>query len=617
MISSGKKAPLVNNKIASKYHASKNVKNNVSTIPEKELPRICLNMIVKDESHIIRECLATVAPYLDYWIISDTGSTDGTQDIIRKFFEEAKIPGELHEDPWKEFGPSRTVALRYCDGKVQYAWVIDADDFVVGKLPFPEEMTADSYELVYRLGGLNFSRHQVFRVACGWRYENVLHEYPVSEQAKPGVKITGDYYIQARTAGNRSKDPLKYYHDALKVERALVTDPGNTRYLFYGAQSYRDAGPDYRKQSVRLYQKRIKKGGGFLEEIYISHWEIARHFRAMKKSANEIRTACLEAFKILPSRSESLHELSEYCRQELHDYPGAYLYAKKAAQIPFPNDLKLFLVERIYRYDAQLNLAICAALLGKKEEAKKECETLIREAKERLIPEDRIRWIQNFITSLNQSYVPLHMQDQVETVTVFQENCESWINFLKKSTAKYLFFPGTDCIGNDITNQVPNTFERCNERCEQNPICLGFNTWGYLKYGLKDPSTFTSPDLFRPSDGLYVHRKKYLEQLLIQMSPEKNLLKDWIFYPQKDSKHGDLSCMNTLSLGELAEYVKSNPEAVGFNTRGWVKHYVKPEGKLESVPGFTLVDGLYVHPERFAEQQLLLEEIPEESPETI
>ena len=45
-------------------------------------PTICLNLIVKNESHVIRELFESVAQYIDYWVIVDTGSTDGTQELI-------------------------------------------------------------------------------------------------------------------------------------------------------------------------------------------------------------------------------------------------------------------------------------------------------------------------------------------------------------------------------------------------------------------------------------------------------------------------------------------------------------------------------------------------------
>ena len=50
---------------------------------------LCLNMIVKNESHIIEQTLENICCYfpLTYWVISDTGSSDDTIAIIENFFE--------------------------------------------------------------------------------------------------------------------------------------------------------------------------------------------------------------------------------------------------------------------------------------------------------------------------------------------------------------------------------------------------------------------------------------------------------------------------------------------------------------------------------------------------
>jgi glycosyltransferase involved in cell wall biosynthesis len=41
-------------------------------------------MIVKNEAKAIRRCLDSVLPHIHSWVIMDTGSTDGTQNIIRE-----------------------------------------------------------------------------------------------------------------------------------------------------------------------------------------------------------------------------------------------------------------------------------------------------------------------------------------------------------------------------------------------------------------------------------------------------------------------------------------------------------------------------------------------------
>ena len=50
---------------------------------------ICLNMIVKNEAHCIQDTLVNLCEQIkfSYWVISDTGSTDNTKDLITQFFK--------------------------------------------------------------------------------------------------------------------------------------------------------------------------------------------------------------------------------------------------------------------------------------------------------------------------------------------------------------------------------------------------------------------------------------------------------------------------------------------------------------------------------------------------
>lgn len=57
---------------------------------------ICLNMIVKNESHLIEETLENLCQHINfsYWVISDTGSTDNTVELIENFFAKKVSQGK-------------------------------------------------------------------------------------------------------------------------------------------------------------------------------------------------------------------------------------------------------------------------------------------------------------------------------------------------------------------------------------------------------------------------------------------------------------------------------------------------------------------------------------------
>ncbi|MDA7464576.1 hypothetical protein N8996_07295, partial [Candidatus Poseidonia alphae] len=74
---------------------------------------ICLNMIVKDEAHVIRETLENITNHIniDYYVICDTGSSDNTKEIITTFFDSKNIKGEIYDDKWVDFAHNRTKAI--------------------------------------------------------------------------------------------------------------------------------------------------------------------------------------------------------------------------------------------------------------------------------------------------------------------------------------------------------------------------------------------------------------------------------------------------------------------------------------------------------------------------
>jgi len=330
------------------------------------LPKITLCMIVKNESHIIEECLNSVYKYINYWVICDTGSTDNTKEIIKKFFEEKNIPGELHDHEWKGFGYNRTLAFDVAKGKAEYALVIDADDYIHGTLPISNVTNHDGYTL--KMGREEFSwwRTQIFKLDLDWEYVGVLHEYakPRNKDLPQLAKLDGNYRVVARTLGARNQNitPVeKYSRDAELLEKALIDEPNNTRYMFYLAQSYFDS--QQWAKSEEAYTRRAL-AGQWPEEVYYSLLRVAQCKAMQEKPWPEIQQAFLDAYNYRPTRAEPLYHLAQIYRLKYNQPVLAYLFAKMALDIPFPKDDILFVPNAIYDWGVADEISSTAFYAG-------------------------------------------------------------------------------------------------------------------------------------------------------------------------------------------------------------------------------------------------------------
>ena len=202
--------------------------------------KLCLSMIVKNEAPVIRRCLDSVRPFIDHWIIVDTGSTDGTQDIIRTAL--ADVPGTLVERPWVDFAHNRTEALDLARPHGDYTIVIDADDELIVPAGFVmPHLDAPGYSLQIHDTTMRYPRTQLFKNTLPWRYRGVLHEFAECKD----LVWTGTLPIAMRRGhdGARRRDEMTYVRDAKVLEKALEKEKDPfliSRYTFYLAQSYRD-----------------------------------------------------------------------------------------------------------------------------------------------------------------------------------------------------------------------------------------------------------------------------------------------------------------------------------------------------------------------------------------
>ena len=148
---------------------------------------------------------------------------------------------------------------------------MDADDVLKfdKDIVFPE-LTKDLYNMWRGIEGFTYIKPQLVKAKLPWKWVGVTHEYLGCDKAYSSDTLTSVKYVSC-DGGASSKDPLKFLRNVKLLKEGLEQEPNNERYVFYLAESYRDAGEG---QALEWYQKRIDMGG-WAEEVFWSKLQIA------------------------------------------------------------------------------------------------------------------------------------------------------------------------------------------------------------------------------------------------------------------------------------------------------------------------------------------------------
>jgi len=312
---------------------------------------LCLNMIVKNESRIITRLMESVLPIIDTYVICDTGSTDGTPDIIKTFFDSKGIPGEVIHEPFKNFGYNRTFALRAARGQATYALLLDADMIFKIEPGFNKQaLTADSYLIIQKGGNLSYHNTRLIRLDIDAKCVGPTHEY---YDLPPGSRTEKLDTIWINDIGDGGAKADKFDRDIRLLKQGIEEEPENGRYYFYLANSYFNTGRH--EESIPYYKRRIELGG-WSEEVFYAHLNLGHAYMTTGQPEMAICT-WMNGYNIHPARAETIYEIAKYYRIKGQQKIGM-AFALLGKQIPYPKNDTLFIHNDVYETGLDYELSI-------------------------------------------------------------------------------------------------------------------------------------------------------------------------------------------------------------------------------------------------------------------
>ena len=344
-------------------------------------------MIVKNESKIICRLLISVLPLIDSYCICDTGSTDGTPNIIQEFFKEAGIPGRIIYEPFRDFGYNRSFALKECVSmeNADYILLLDADMVLRIYQPtlegradkcdtdctqmvcngvkisdtfsisqFKQDLSADAYYLFQGTPSFYYKNIRLIKNKPDIQYWGVTHEYIKLLENSTYLQIEREH-IFIEDIGDGGSKSEKFERDIQLLKKGLDEHPNNDRYLFYLANSYRDS-KQY-SHAISTYKKRILLGG-WNEEVWECYYNIGKCYHKIGDYANSIYY-WMESHNFYDDRIENLYEIIRHYREK-NAFSLAYSFYVLANEIRMKKTKydNLFLQKDIYDYKLDYELSI-------------------------------------------------------------------------------------------------------------------------------------------------------------------------------------------------------------------------------------------------------------------
>lgn len=283
---------------------------------------VSLCMIVKNEESVLERCLHSVKNLVDEINIVDTGSTDNTVNIAKKFTDRV-----FHFKWTGKFKDARNESFKYATK--DYIFYLDADDVLLeeDQKKFMElketlDPSVDSVSMFYNAGmdefgnvTLRYRRNRLVKRSRQFQWKGDCHNYlEVS-----GNIINSSIAVTHKKSGHSVGRNLNIYQQ--KIENGDVFTPRD--YFYYGNE-LRENG--HYEEAIESYTKSINHQDGWIEDKVFACIYRADCYRFLGILDKELESL-FTSFKFSKTpRGESCSRIGYNFQQQREFIPAVYWY---------------------------------------------------------------------------------------------------------------------------------------------------------------------------------------------------------------------------------------------------------------------------------------------------
>ena len=300
---------------------------------------LCI-LLIKDGVSVVKQCLESYRGFVDGFLIVDSGSTDGTMELLEDF-QKIERNVIIKQIPFKGFANTRNSCLDFAD-KLGYDWYFFIDDsYILRGDPLAFRLELDSINLFVDVlsveiegCGMTYRNNRLIRAVSKLRYTGTIHETigTDSEQLR-SVTILD---IQSESGTNRTAARAEYdlsQLEGLTDARSLYLRACTVHKLYKQKKVTKE-------DVINAYKTRIDCVSYDLEETYMALTNLAS-FCYLLEMSREAIYCFLKAALTYPPRSGECYFLIYLCNDSKY-------YLTKAYDNRFHGESRLCLDESLY-----------------------------------------------------------------------------------------------------------------------------------------------------------------------------------------------------------------------------------------------------------------------------